>query len=182
MRKIDLASVQEAGDFKRLAAGPYICRITKVEDIADKEYLKISYDIDEGEFKDYYTEMRNNHPDWLWVGAYARSYKTTALGIFKRFCTAVSKSNGNFVFDAGKVNADEQTLVGKKIGLVFQEEEYYGNDGNKKTRLIIFKEFAIDKLADQQTPQPKRLKETTPASDGFKDLNVPEGTDVEVPF
>lgn len=180
MRKIDLASVQEAGDFKRLAAGPYICRITKVEDIADKEYLKISYDIDEGEFKDYYTEMRNNHPDWLWVGAYARSYKTTALGMFKRFCNAVSKSNGNYVFDAGAVNSDETTLIGKKVGILFQEEEYYGNDGNIRKRLIVNREFEVGKLAEQKTPEPKKLPELQKQE--FKPLDVADGVDEEVPF
>ena len=53
-----------------------------------------------------------------------KSYKPKALPMFKRFCSAVSKSNGNYVFDAGVVNSDEKTLVGKLIGLIFQEEEY----------------------------------------------------------
>ena len=73
-------------------------------------------------------------------------------------CSAVSKSNGKFVFD-GSTNADESTLVGKKIGLVFQEEEYYGNDGEKKTRLIVNKECAIADLSTQKVPALKALKE-----------------------
>ena len=51
MKSIDLTNVQEAGEFTRPAAGPYICGIVKVEDVADKEYLKVTYDIIEGEFK-----------------------------------------------------------------------------------------------------------------------------------
>ena len=90
MRQIDMKEVREAGDFSKPAAGAYICKITAVEDIEDREYLKITYDIDQGEFKGYYTEAREAHPDWLWMGAYARSYKPTALGMFKRFCTAVT--------------------------------------------------------------------------------------------
>ena len=102
--------------------------------------------------------------------------------MFKRFCTAVSKSNGNFVFDGGSVNADERTLVGKRIGLLFQDEEYYGNDGEKKTRLIVNREFSADKLAIQKTPKPKLLPEEPEVGgvDGF--MSIPDGIDEEMPF
>lgn len=157
MKKVDLTNVQEAGEFKKLEAGPYICTITNVEDVAEKEYLKVSYDIAEGEFAGHFEEIRANHPDWSWSGAYVKSYKPAALPMFKRFCSAVSKSNGGYVFDGGAVNADETTLIGKRLGLNFQEEEYYGNDGNLKTRLIVYREFPIDKLLDQKVPNAKRL-------------------------
>ena len=79
------------------------------------------------------------------------------------------------------MNSDETTLVGKKVGIVFQEEEYYSNSGDKRTRLIVNHEFPVDKLAEQKTPEPKRLPEARPASD-FKSLDVPAGTDEEIPF
>lgn len=161
MKHVDMTNVQEAGEFKKVEAGPYICVITDVQDIPDKEYLKVTYDIAEGEFAGYYADTRANHPDWAWTGAYVKSYKPKALPMFKRFCSAISKSNGNFVFDGGSVNADEKSLIGKKLGINFQEEEYYGNDGNKKTRLNVYSEFAIDKLADQKVPKRKCLEEPT---------------------
>lgn len=177
MKKIDMTNVQEAGEFKRPGAGAYICGITKVEDVSDKEYLKVTYDIIEGEFKGYYKEMRENNPEWAWAGAYVKSYKTAALPMFKRFCTAVSRSNGNFVFDGNTVNADEQTLVGKKIGLLLGEEEYYGNDGELKTRLIVVREFSIDKLNEQKVPEIKKIKEDKPkdSSANAEWMKVPEG-------
>lgn len=162
MKKVDLTNVQEAGEYKRPGAGAYICGIVKAEDVADKEYLKITYDIIEGEFKGYYTEMRENNPEWTWAGAYVKSYKSAALPMFKRFCTAVSRSNGNFVFDGNTVNADESTLKGKKIGLLLGEEEYYGNDGEKKTRLYVVREFSIDKIGEQKVPELKKIKEEKP--------------------
>lgn len=162
MKKVDLTNVQEAGEFKRPGAGAYICGIVKAEDVADKEYLKITYDIIEGEFKGYYREMRENNPEWTWAGAYVKSYKSAALPMFKRFCTAVSRSNGNFVFDGNTVNADESTLKGKKIGLLLGEEEYYGNDGEKKTRLYVVREFSIDKIGEQKVPELKKIKEEKP--------------------
>lgn len=181
MKKIDLSNVQEATGGVRLPAGPYVCKITAVEDIDAKEYLKVSYDIAAGDFAGTFTKGRKEHPDWEWYGAYCKSYKEKALPMLKRFCSAVSKSNGKFVFDAGSVNSDEQTLVGKKIGLVFGEEEYYGNDGELKTRLYVYSEFPIDKLKEQKTPSVKKLKEEAPSGkpDGF--LNAPD-TDGDIPF
>lgn len=186
MKKLDMSNVKEAGDSSRLPAGAYICAIRKVEDIPSKEYLKVTYDIVKGEYAGYYDSLRADHQDWAWVGAYTKSYKQKALPMFKRFCSAVSKSNGNYVFDGGDVNADEATLVGKLLGLVLREEEYYGNDGDKKTRLVVYKEFPTDKLADQKVPDVKRLEEDGPAlqdapaaSTDF--INVPDGDD-GVPF
>lgn len=184
MKSVDLTNVQESGDFQRPEPGAYICTIEKAEDLPDKEYLKITYDIAEGDFKGYYHEMRDNHPDWEWAGAYTKSYKPTALPMFKRFCTAVSRSNGNYVFDGGKVNADEKTLIGKKVGLLFGEEEYYGNDGELKTRLRIAGEFSVDKLAEQKVPKIRKLKEEKPITAAIDDalVNVPGGTSEEIPF
>lgn len=179
MKKIDMTNVQEAGEFKTLPAGAYICVITAVEDVPNKEYLKVSYDIDAGEFKYYYSSIRLNHPDWAWVGAYAKSYKPTALPMFKRFCSAVSKSNGRYVFDGGSVNADESTLVGKKIGLVLREEEYYSNSGDVRTRLIVHTECPIDKVSSQRVPEPIRVK-TEPADTGF--LKASDDNSDEIPF
>lgn len=182
MRKVDMSNVKETDEFKRVQAGAYECVIRNVEDFPNKEYLKITYDIASGEYAGYYDEMRGNHPDWSWAGAYAKSYKTKALPMFKRFCSAVSKSNGGFVFDGGSVNADEKTLIGKKIGILFQEEEYYSNSGDKRTRLVVFREFPVDKIKEQRIPHVKKLPEepTTAQTDAF--LSIPAGMDEEVPF
>lgn len=178
MKAIDLTNVQEAGDFKRPVPGAYVCTITSAVDVPDKEYLILGYDIAEGEFKGYYAKMREDHPDWKNAGTYYKSYKPTALGMFKRMCSAVSKSNGKFVFD-GKANSDEKTLIGKKIGLVFQEEEYYGNDGEKKTRLIVNKECAVDEVATQKVPAPKLVKEDPADNMSSFVNNVPAPIDGE---
>lgn len=181
MKKVDLTNVQEAGESRRLPAGAYICKITTVTDIPEKEYLKVAFDIDQGEYKGYYAEIRKNHPDWEWVGLYVKSYKPAALPMFKRFCSAVSRSNGNFVFDGGSVNADETTLVNKSIGLVLRDEEYYSNSGDLKTRLIVHSEFPVDKLADQKVPEPKRVEKVKPTTtEDF--MSIPAGAADEVPW
>lgn len=183
MKHIDMTNVKESGDFTALPAGAYICVIRDVEDFSDKEYLKVTYDIAEGEFKGYYDEIRSNHPDWSWSGAYVKSYKEKALPMFKRFCSAVSKSNGNFVFDGNTVNADEKTLIGKRIGIVLGEEEYWSNSGDKRTRLYVSKEFQVDKLADQKIPNKKLLEDESSKSESINSfVNVSDGADSEIPF
>lgn len=186
MKKVDLTNVQEAQDgSRRHPAGPYICKITAVEDVEDKEYLKVSYDIIEGEYKGYYTKGREEHPDWGWFGTYVKSYKTKALPMFKRFCSAVTKSNNGYTFDGGAANSDEKTLIGKKIGLLFREEEYYANDGELRTRLIVYSEFPISKIGEQKTPAIKKIKEEdspktdSSTADGFMKL---EDGAVDIPF
>lgn len=183
MKQLNLSDVQEATEFTRLPAGAYKCVITDVVDVEDKEYLKISYDIAEGDYLGYYTELRKNHPDWEWVGAYVKSYKVKALPMLKRFCSAVSKSNGNYIFDAGSINSDEKTLVGKMIGLVLREEEYYSNSGDKRTRLVVYRECAVDTVDEQKVPECKRLEEevSTPRPSADEFIAVPEGS-AEVPF
>lgn len=186
MKKIDMSNVKEAGtgSSNRLPAGAYICRIINAEDFPDKEYLVITYDIAQGEYKGYYGQLRDEHPDWASVGKYYKSYKTKALPMFKRFCSAVSKSNGNYVFDGGSANSDESTLAGKLIGIILQEEEYYSNSGDKKTRLVVAREFQTDRLADQKVPPVKKLEEEPApkaAAGGMDFMNIPDGVD-EIPF
>lgn len=188
MKSVDLTNVQESGDGLRLPAGGYICKYTNVEDRPDKEYLYMEYDIVEGEFKDYYKDLSARAD--FWGGRVYRSYKPAALPMFKRMCTAVSKSNGNFVFDGGAINNNEKTLIGKYVGLVFGEEEYIGNDGNKKTRLYVFAEKSVQDIRDgnYKVPKLKLLKEDTPANtsapasglEGF--MNIPDDAGDEFPF
>ena len=55
MKKINWGEVEEAQNFTRICAGGYICRVVKVEDNPQKEYLEIWCDPVEGEFKDFGT-------------------------------------------------------------------------------------------------------------------------------
>lgn len=153
-----IKDVQEASEgFKRPEAGGYICKITYVEDIAEKEYLHIEYDFAEGEFKDYYKDLKEKKGFWL--GRFYKSYKEKALPFFKAFCTAVTESNEKYIFD-GDDYADEKTLIGKKIGLVLGEEEFIKGDGSIGTRLYVANTFSVDRIrkGDFKVPEYKHLQ------------------------
>lgn len=180
----NIASVQEAtGESKRLPAGGYICKYTNVEDNPKKEYLYMEFEIAEGEYKGYFEELEDRAG--FWAGKCYRSYKDAALPMFKRMCSAVTKSNKGFIFD-GNEHCDESTLVGKKIGMVLGEEEYIGNDGSTKTKLYVAREMDVAdiKAGKYKVPALKKLKEENESpqkpDDGF--MNIPKDADEETPF
>lgn len=182
----NIASVQEAGDSKRLPAGGYVCKYTKVEDAPDKNYLYMEYDIAEGDFKDYYKELEERLN--FWGGRCYRSYTEKALPMFKRMCSAVTKSNKGFIFD-GNEHCDESTLVGKIVGMILGEEEYIGNDGAVKTRLYVVREMSADDIRANKfkVPELKKLPENErPAESEAKPddsfMTVPEGSSDVIPF
>lgn len=185
MKKVNLKDVQEASDNKRLPAGGYICKYTKVEDVENKEYLYMEFDIAKGEFEGYFQGLYDNYG--FWGGRCYRSYKEKALPMFKRMCTAVSKSNNGYVFD-GETNADEKTLEGKLVGLVLCEEEYVGNDGNIKTRLYVDTEKSVDDIVagNFKVKELKKLPDEERAEiEGSGDasfMDVPASDSGELPF
>lgn len=153
MKNIDWNNVQEAQEFQRLPAGGYICGIVRVEDVPEKEYLRIEYDIAEGKFKNYYRQQAQRNPDWNWGGVLIRSYKEKALPFFKAFLKSVEKSNQGFKF-----NNDEKTLVRKLVGLVLAEEEYQKSNGDIGTRLYVAQVHSVGAIRDGEFKVPELKK------------------------
>lgn len=177
MKPIDLSNVQESGGGERLPAGGYICRIGFAEDLPDKEYILVQYDIAEGQYANYYGDRQKAHPEWSWGGTLYKSYKPKALPMFKRFCSCVTKSNPGYLFD-GNTNADEKTLVGKLIGLVLGEEEYLGNDGTIRTRLRCVSEKSVEDIRNGKFKVPE--KKCLPPEETFTSVSTP--VDDDLPF
>ena len=152
--------IKEAGEFESLPANGYVAVIKNVEDDAIKECLKISFDIAEGEFKDYYLELYKTMN--FWGGSFYRSYKEKAQSFFKGFITAVEESNPTFKWDW-----NEQKLKGQRIGVVLREEEYIPqqgpNAGKVKTRLIVDEVRSADKIrkGDFKIKEKKLLETNT---------------------
>jgi len=178
MKPIDLSNVQEAGNSTKLPAGGYICKIISAEDVEDRAYILVQYDIEEGEYAHYYEERFRANPTWGWGGKLYKSYKQTALPMFKRFCSCVTKSNPGYLFD-GNTNADEKTLTGKLIGMVLGEEEYTGNDGTIRTRLYCVTEKSVEEIRAGKFKVPEK-KTLAPTSSGFS--NISSGDDSDLPF
>lgn len=162
MKKIkDWENIKEGSDFKRLEPNAYICAIKAVEDVSDKEYLKIYFDIVKGDNKGYFQKLYDSDTrkdkKWPIAGTLIRSYKESALSMFKGFCTAVEKSNKNY-----KWNFDEKTLVKKYIGLIIADEEYLNQKGQKRVRNYVASVRSLDAIekGDFTIPALKELDES----------------------
>jgi hypothetical protein len=152
MKNVAWRDAEDVKEYKRLEPGGYVCRIVKVEDVPEKEYLKFSYDIALGDFKDHFRELYDHFGNWS--GTFIKSYKEKALPFFKGCMTAIERSNPNYIF-----NDDETTLKGKYIGLVLGEKEYKKQDGGigKKLYVASIRDTEAIKNGDFEIPEFKQL-------------------------
>lgn len=162
-------TLETPSEFKRLVPGGYVCRITKVEDVANKEYLRMEYDIAEGDLKGYWDE---NDERYGWRDSFIRSYKDKAQAFFKQFIQTVEASNNGFVW-----KWDEQSLKGKMLGIILGEEEYEKRDGSVGTRLRVSKVMSIDRIRNGNYIVPS--KKTIPVNER---ASAPAVTDDDLPF
>jgi hypothetical protein len=156
MRKIDnFEEVKELRD-QTLTEGPQIVVIKKVEDVTEKEYLRIEFDIANGDLKGMFQGMFEQTGVWSNTATMYKSYKQSALPYFKRFIVAVEKSNDNFKFDF-----DEQKLVGKYFVVNYGIEEYE-RDGEIKEGLKPVEARSVQSFKEGkiEVPKAKRLERT----------------------
>lgn len=129
MRPLNFTNIKESseGDFPRLEPGAYVCAITAVEDLPDKEYLWVLFDIIQGEHANYFAD--DFYRDKPYAHRMCFSYKDTAMSMLKGRLHVITDCNNGFDAEAALKAGKEQMLVGKAVGVVFREEEYY----NRKT-------------------------------------------------
>ena len=124
-------SVQEFTERKTLPVGAYVCLVKQCH-IQPTEYgdqLAILFDICEGEHSGYFTNDYNTstleNKKWRgvlrqWLPKDDGSDKDeTTKRIFKGMVTSFEKSNPGYTFDW-----NEGSLVGKKVGILFRNEEW----------------------------------------------------------
>ena len=198
MKKLNLDNVQEFTRFKNPVGG-FICEIKTVEDVPEKEYLRIGYDIAEAlnneqkEFVGMY-EKRKKERDFDYPTTVV-SYKENSLPFFKGFITALENSNRGYKWDN-----DETKFVGKLIGFVIGEEEYEGKDKNGvpkvKVRTYVAERHSVDaiKEGDFDVPEFKKLTKApverasnpfanngaAPEKNPFDDIETPSAEDDNV--
>lgn len=152
MKNVNWNDVQD--DVRRPVPGGYAARITKVTDVEDKEYLLIEWDFADGPMKGANKETFDAFG--YWPMAFVQSYKDSALRFFKGFKTAVEQSTPGFVFDCGNPHG----LVGKFVGVVLGEEEYYSTKhGDVRKRLVVVEKRSGKAIreGDYKVPELKKL-------------------------
>lgn len=147
--------------YPQLPKGGYVCKVmaAKEEDMPNGgKVLVVSYDIAEGDYKDYYKERYQrekanaNALNPKWKGTY-RIVEQTKNGstnpFLKGFITVVEVSNKDYKF-----NFDESTLKDKLFGGVFGYVEFPTVDGvgsTVKCKLAV----SVDKIRKGEFKIPK---------------------------
>lgn len=171
--KIDMNAYNnatEAAAFKDPTCGAYKCIIKKAEDKEqnDKPYLEIEFDIVDGEFKDYATDLCEKFGFWaLHTRLY---YSEKAMGIFKRNMKRIESANTGYTFDG-----NEHGLTGRIFYALVQTEEYKKQNGKIGTRYNVTDILSADDYAGKNftVPEPVKLAGT------FTALNDSDG---DLPF
>lgn len=159
----DWDSIEERqdGDYNNPTPGGYIVKITAVNDKEEKQYLEISYDFAEGEFKGEYQRVYDR--SGFWPGTFIRSYKQRALPFFKGFKTCLETSNRGYQFNTRSLDS----MIGKYLGLVLGEEEYWSSQyGEIRKRLRVDQVRSVQAIRDGdfKVPVLKKYKDVPPTS------------------
>ena len=154
-------------EFEKLELGGHKGIIIKVEeytsDVSGKTSLKVyvdtaSDDKQPGYFKKQYdndTRIDKKYPNGA-IKYVPLGEEENQVKMLKAFITAYENSN-NCQFDWNK---DWDQLKGKKIGLVFGQEEYISQDGTTKLATKLNQFRSIDKVDNAQIPKVKLLDGT----------------------
>lgn len=132
-RKVNWTSVESSteGDFNRIKPGAYVATITEMTDVTSKEYVDMVFDIAEGDYKGHYSAKYYEGKPWS--HDVKMSYKDSALGWLKGRLETIQACNPGFdpfaAWDADRLDM----FIGRKVGVVLREEEYWfrGNDNNE---------------------------------------------------
>lgn len=194
--------VRAAGEFTPVELGGHyavIKQVSETKSSTGKNMIVVLFDFDAndkqaGYFKKQFDEDTRPERKWPFAGSkYIMVYDYQDPGKtsrnFKTFCTCAQKSN-NFEIDWNSGTAWGKQFVGKKIGVVYGEEESEW-DGRVRMRRVPKWFCTADKVAEATVPEPKYLKGKTQTAkpgttitnvdaDGF--MNIPNGIEDEIPF
>lgn len=180
----DFENVQAAGDYETLEVGAYKCIIKKVEELKannDKTFLKISFDIAEGKYKEFYKRkyQSDTRDPKVWSGiwnVFVLDYNENTSKYFKGLVTCLEASNKGFKFDFEK----PELAKDMKIGIVFRDEEFESFDGQILTSAKPFRACVYEKTEEAKIPNKKELKNKDNIID--KEFDSVTSDDDELPF
>lgn len=173
------------GEFEKLEAGGYICKIVSAKEEkskSGKRMLVIALDIAEGDRKDYFRNRfnENTNPDKKWpAGAIYRQMLEgdKAVGFLKGLMTSLEASNDGFKWDW-----DEKKLKDLKCGAIFGEEEYEKTDGSVgiSTKVKFIRTVKAIQDGNFKVPELKKLPQKGEAFEDF--LNSVDSDNEDLPF
>lgn len=184
---LEIKRIEPASD--PLPAGGYVAKILDAE---EKEYswgsvLVISFDILEGEFKDFFKQnyKANTREDKKWKGVYrltvpqeTNQWYDSQKRTFGNAIACIEESNNGYHW-----NWDEKTLKGKTVGVLFRNFEYdvEGNTG-WSTECCSLASVEDIREGNFKMPKDKPLKKKATTTPVAPVINFEEIDDEDLPF
>lgn len=171
--------VQGFSERQKLPLGAYVCKVKRavVQSTDYGEQLVLLFDIEEGEFRNYYNNdyaaNQNQDKKWrgllkVWLPKDDGSEKDEwTKRTFKGMVTAFENSNPGYQFDW-----NEASLIGKLVGILFRNEEWEMN-GRSGWSVRPFRAISVDSVRDESytLPKEKPLKNKS-SYGGYMDFNA----------
>lgn len=205
----DFEKTKAYGNYQSLPKGGYVIsikavsligsdgkQIAKDDTTTEPHSMDIAFDIAEGEYKDFYAKdyEANTSEDKKWRGR-GRVWLPKDDGSekdgwtkrsFKTMTEAFEESNKGYAW-----NWDEQTLVGKTVGGLFNMRDYKGTDGkiHSAVNLASFCSVEDCRKGNYKIPKDRHMdgeragasnSAQAPAGDEF--MQIPETEASEIPF
>lgn len=183
------------GNFQKIKPDGYICKVFNAEIVNSKAgnpMLVLYLDIDEGDFKGYFSKLSyrskpfSSDVKWDNSAIYRQllfDNNNKVSSYFKGLLTCFLNSNPNINLNLR--DFDPISLRGLLIGFIFAEEEYEKRDRSIGTRIVAKFPASIDKIRchEFQVPELKKLpsksQDIQNDNDSFAGETVPT---FDVPF
>ena len=172
-----------------LPAGGYVAKIlnAKVEEYSWGEVLVISFDIAEGEYKDFFSKQykENTREDKKWKG----NFRLTVPQESNQYFDSQKRTFGNAIWAIEESNPsfrwawDENALKGKMVGVLFRNFEY-DVDGNQgwSTECCTFVSVEDVRNGNYRQPKDKPLKNKTASNAPASNFTVLDDSADDLPF
>lgn len=159
---------ERGGAMEKLPAGGYECIILRAKETESKNHnpmLELGLDICAGEYEGYFRKLFQKRKEYAerdggkapyWPCIYRQLLGEKYWGRFKGFTEVVQESNPGYKWD-WKV----ESLEGKKIGVIFREEEFIGqNDNQIHTAVKPAFIDVVDGITEKPAPAPKTISKS----------------------
>lgn len=178
-------------EFEQLPKGAYILKIMGAEVCENSigQYVKISADIAEGEYKDFFAKeyKAQQSEDKKWHCNYLLNVPKDdgteqdgwTARRFKTVIEAIETSNPGYHFDW-----DEKKFKGKLVGGLFNMREYQAQNGDVRQATNLAQLCTVDSVREGKAkiPADKLLKNKPVSAPSTDFVSVPDGMDEELPF
>ena len=173
-----------------LPAGGYVAKIlnAKVEEYNWGEVLVISFDVADGEYKDFFSKQyrENTREDKKWKGNFrltvpneGNQYFDSQKRTFGNAIWAIEESNPGYHWDW-----NEDSLKGKMVGVLFRNFEWEMDDGRSgwSTECCTFVSVEDVRTGNFKQPKDKPLKrKESYSSNQFSEMVEIDSTE-DLPF